>query len=181
MRMRKILIIGPGGAGKSTLANRLGELLGIEVVHLDRLYWRAGWVETPKDEWRNTVEELTKRDSWIMDGNYSGTLAQRFAACDAVVFLDLPRALCLWRMLKRVVTYREAARPDMAEGCRERFSLDFARWIWNYPSRSRPKVLALLDSDRTGKRIFRLRSPAEVESFLAAQQAAGGESAAATG
>ena len=166
--MRKVLVIGPGGAGKSTLARRLGERLGIEVVHLDKRYWRPGWVETPKDEWRRTVEELLRRDSWIMDGNYSGTLGPRFEACDTVVFLDMPRALCLWRVGKRLLMYRNVARPDMAEGCRERFSPEFVRWIWNYSRRSRPKVLEMLESDSHGKRIVRLRSQAEVEKFLAA-------------
>lgn len=178
--MRKILIIGSGGAGKSVLARRLGERLGIEVVHLDRLYWRPGWVEPPKDAWRRTVEELAGRDSWIMDGNYSGTLGVRFAACDTVVFLDMPRTLCLRRMLKRVLLYRRGGRPDMAEGCRERFSLAFARWIWSYPSRSRPKVLEVLASDPR-KKIVRLRSPQEVEQFLAAQGATAGTAATGAG
>ena len=167
--MRKVLVIGPGGAGKSTLARRLGERLGIEVIHLDERYWRPGWVETPKDEWRRTVEELIGRDSWIMDGNYSGTLGLRFEACDTVVFLDMPRALCLWRMFKRLVTYRNGGRPDMAGGCRERFSPEFALWVWNYSRRTRPKVLKLLESDSHGQRIVRLQSQAEVEKFLAAQ------------
>jgi adenylate kinase family enzyme len=167
--MRKILVVGPGGAGKSVLARRLGERLGIEVVHLDKFYWRPGWVETPKDVWLRTVEGLAGRDAWIMDGNYSGTLGVRFAACDAVVFLDMPRSLCLRRMLKRILMYRKADRPDMAEGCRERFSLEFARWIWSYPRRSRPKVVRILESDPR-KKIIRLRSPEEVEKFLDAQR-----------
>jgi adenylate kinase family enzyme len=72
--MRKVLVIGPGGVGKSTLATRLGELLNIEVLHLDKFYWQPGWVELPKPVWLKTVEELLRRDAWIMDGNYSGTL-----------------------------------------------------------------------------------------------------------
>lgn len=165
--MRKVLIIGSGGAGKSTLANRLGALLGIEVLHLDKLYWQAGWVEPGKAEWLKRVEELVKRDSWIMDGNYSGTLEVRLGACDTVIFLDLPRTLCLWRIMKRALLYRNRSRPDMAEGCNERLTLEFALWVWNYARRSRPKVLRLLESKRETKRVIRLRSQAEVESFLA--------------
>ncbi len=97
--MRKILVIGSGGAGKSTLSRQLGELLDIEVLHLDKFYWQAGWIEMPQPEWLKTVEELLGRDAWIMDGNYSGTLDIRIAACDTVIFLDMPRTLCLWRML----------------------------------------------------------------------------------
>lgn len=160
-------MIGSGGSGKSTLARRLGERLGLRVIHLDRLYWRPGWVETPKDEWRRAVEELVRGESWVMDGNYSGTLDVRLAACDAVVFLDLPRAVCLWRVLKRLLVYRRSQRPDMAEGCREHFSLKFLQWVWGYPSRSRPKVVRLLEESAGGKRVVRLRSSAEVERFLA--------------
>src|SRR5882724_2173258 len=114
--MNKILIIGSGGAGKSTFAERLGQVLKIEVVHLDVLYWKPGWVETPKPEWRKTVAELVKRESWIIDGNYSGTFDIRLEACDTVIFLDVARAFCLWRVLKRWMLYRHGGRPDMAEG-----------------------------------------------------------------
>ena len=165
--MRKVLVIGSGGSGKSTLARRLGERLGVEVLHLDRFYWRAGWVETPKEEWARKVEELLGRESWVMDGNYSGTLARRLEECDAVVFLDVPRAVCVWRVLKRLVASRWRGRPDMAEGCGDRFSVKFLQWVWNYPERSRPKVLALLEEKAAGKNVARLRSDAEVESFLA--------------
>jgi adenylate kinase family enzyme len=165
--MKRVLVIGSGGAGKSTFARRLGRRLGLPVIHLDKIFWHSGWVETPKDEWRLKVGELCAGDSWLMDGNYSGTMDIRFAACDSIIFLDLPRAVCLWRVLKRVVTYRRSARPDMAEGCRERIDLKFLYWVWSYPSRRRPKILARLDELAVGKQIYILRSNAEVEKFLA--------------
>ena len=159
-------MIGSGGAGKSTFSRRLGERLGLEVIHLDVEHWRPGWVETPKEEWRLKVEALCRRESWVMDGNFSGTLEPRLAACDTVVFLDLPRAVCVWRVLKRVVTYRKNTRPDMAEGCHEKFDVKFLHWVWTYPERTRPKVLALLEKYREGRKVIRLRSSAEVERFL---------------
>lgn len=165
--MRRILVIGSGGAGKSTFARRLGGLLGLEVIHLDALYWSAGWVETPKEVWRERVGELVRREAWVMDGNYSGTLELRLAACDTVVFLDLPRAACVWGILKRAFIYRRAVRPDMARGCPERVTADFLRWVWNYPARARPKVLKLLAEHAGGRRVVRLRTRAEVEEFLA--------------
>src|SRR5690349_3028678 len=87
--MKKILVIGSGGAGKSTFAKQLSAILHLEVLHLDALYWQAGWVETPKPEWKQRVTELLAGDAWIMDGNYSGTLDIRMQACDTVIFLDL--------------------------------------------------------------------------------------------
>jgi len=164
--MKKVLIIGPGGAGKSTIARRLGQLLQIEVFHLDRHYWQPGWVEPPKNIWQARVEQLLSRESWIIDGNYSGTLSTRLQACDTVIFLDLSRVLCVWRIIRRRLKYRKMNRPDMADGCEERFSLEFLSWIWNYSRRSRPKVLALLKANEETKQIVWLRSRIEVEQFL---------------
>ena len=161
------MVIGSGGSGKSMFARRLGEILGIEVVHLDKEHWKPGWVEPPKDVWRGRVERLVRGDTWIIDGNYSGTLDVRLAACDTVVFLDPPRAVCVWRVLKRAAVLRGGARPDMAEGCAEKFDLSFLAWVWNYPSRTRPKVFALIEKHARDKRVVRLRSPAAVERFLA--------------
>lgn len=164
------MVIGSGGSGKSTFARRLGEILGVEVVHLDREHWRPGWVEPPKEVWRSRVERLSGGESWIIDGNYSGTLDVRLAACDTVVFLDLPRSVCLWRVLKRSVTLRGRTRPDMGEGCVEQFDLSylsFLAWVWNYPSRTRPKVFEKIEKHARGKRVVRLRTPASVEQFLA--------------
>ena len=165
--MNKVLVIGSGGSGKSTFSKRLNEILGIGVIHLDTLYWKPGWIETPKSEWGERVEELLNQDSWIMDGNYSGTLDIRLEACDTVIFLDIARTVCLWRVLKRLLMYRRGNRLDMAQGCEERFSLQFMIWIWNYPKRTRPKVLRLLEENSQGKNVIRLRTQDEGDRFLA--------------
>ena len=167
--MKRVLVIGPGGAGKSTFATRLGERLGLPVIHLDRAYWSAGWVEPPKEEWRQKVEEMCAGESWVMDGNYSGTLDVRLAACDTVIFLDLPRTVCTWRVIKRSLKYRGASRPDMGEDCREQLNKDFLiflLWVWNYPRHSRPKILERIKEFAAGKQIHILRSSAEAEEFL---------------
>ena len=161
-------MIGSGGAGKSTFAKRLGRILNLEVIHLDSLYWNPGWVETPKQEWKKRIEGIITRDSWIMDGNYSGTLEVRLEACDAVIFLDFARVICLWRVIKRAVKYRNESRPDMAEGCRERFDLSFLLWVWNYKKRTRPKIIRLLKESADSKEVIWLRTDAEAERFLAA-------------
>ncbi|HEX8735667.1 MAG TPA: DNA topology modulation protein [Pyrinomonadaceae bacterium] len=168
--MKKILVIGSSGAGKSTFARLLGEKTGLEVIHLDKLYWKPNWVETTdKDEWKATVQKALDGDAWIMDGNYSGTLEMRLEKCDTVIFLDMPRALCVYRILKRLAFHRPGARPDMTEGCDERFDREFIKfieWTWNYPSRSKPKVEALLKRCENEKTIIRLKSKREVENFL---------------
>jgi len=167
--MKRVLVIGSGGSGKSTFARRLGERLNIEVKHLDRFYWRPGWQQPPKEEWLNTVKELTSDGFWIIDGNFGGTLGTRIQRSDTIVFLDLPRLLCLWRIAKRRVLYRSRSRPDMGEGCPEKLDWEFIRWIWGYSRTSRPKVVRLLREHSSSKQIVWLRSTAEVETFLASQ------------
>ncbi|MBM2825986.1 MAG: family ATPase [Dehalococcoidia bacterium] len=164
--MKRVLVIGSGGAGKSTLARQLGALLGIEVIHLDSLFWKPGWVETPKTEWLSTVEELAKREAWIMDGNYSATLAPRLAAADAVVLMNFPRRICLWRVVKRRFQYIGRSRPDMAPGCPERLDWSFLKWIWTYPTRSRPRVREMIDQYSDVRTVIELRTPLEVSQFL---------------
>ena len=163
-------MIGSGGAGKSTFARRLGASTGLAVIHLDARYWRAGWEPTPPDEWQEVVRELVAREAWVMDGNYGGTLDARLAACDTVIFLDLPRLVCLWRVVRRWARHRGGTRPDMAPGCNEQISLEFIRWIWGYPTRQRPAILRRLSTLSVGQRAVVLRSAADVERFLAAAE-----------
>jgi adenylate kinase family enzyme len=164
--MKRVLIVGSGGSGKSTFARQLGAILQTEVIHLDALYWKAGWKEPSKPDWAATVDTVLRKDSWIMDGNYSGTVAPRIAACDTVIFLDLPRLTCMLRVLKRSLRYRNTVRPDMAAGCPERIDLAFLKWIWQYPKRSRPAILGHLANQDAERGAFRLRTPTQVEQFL---------------
>ncbi len=160
-------MIGTGGSGKTTVARRLAQRTGLPLIHLDALYWRSGWQPTPADEWRATVQSLISRDAWIIDGNYGGTLDVRLAACDTVVFLDLPRLVCLWRVLKRQVRHLGQVRPELAPGCRERLTWEFIWWIWTYPSRRRGEVLKRLAALDQEKRVAILRSSAAIDAFLA--------------
>ena len=100
-----------------------------------------------------------------MDGNYGGTLDVRLAAADTVIFLDLPRALCVARALGRALRYWGRSRPDMAAGCPEKLDLKFLRWIWQYPRRNRPVILEKL-SRLEGKRVLRLQSAGAVRRLL---------------
>lgn len=175
--MNRVIVIGSGGAGKSRLARELGEILGLPVIHLDAHYWRPGWKETPRDEWREKVAKLAAQPRWVMDGNYGGTMDMRLAACDTVIFLDLPRRTNLWRILKRRLQFAGRDRPDIAPGCPERFNGEFLSWIWSYPSRQRPKILEKVAALRADQRAIVLRSPREVREFL---KSAGRETATAT-
>ena len=93
--MKRISIVGSGGAGKSTFAHQLADILHLPVIHLDALYWQPGWVATPQDEWRDKQQQLVQQECWIIDGNYTSTLDVRFAVADTIIFLDFPRFRCL--------------------------------------------------------------------------------------
>lgn len=162
--MKRVIIIGSGGAGKSTLARRLGHATGIDVIHLDSLFWRPNWTPTPKEEWVEKVAELIDRDSWIIDGNFGGTRELRMAACDTIIWVDTPRSVCLYRALKRVLKYRNRSRPDMADGCNEKLDLDFLRWIWNYPKRI-PALKAQFDEYKD-KTLVVIRCQDDIEQLL---------------
>ena len=164
--MLRIIVIGSGGSGKSELSRRIGEILGIEVIHLDRVYWKPNWTEPTKDEWKETVDDLVNRDSWIMDGNYRGTLEIRAAAADTIIFLDLPRILCIWRAVKRWAKYPNQTRPDMGEGCPEKIDFEFLQWIWNFPRDSKPRLVEMLRQYEETKSIYVLKSRREVEAFV---------------
>jgi adenylate kinase family enzyme len=168
--MERVLVIGAGGAGKTTVARAIAERLGLPLVHLDAHYWHAGWTPTPPDEWQRVVAELVARPRWVMDGNYGGTLDVRLAACDSVVFLDLPRPVCLWRIVKRRMRYFGRTRPDLVPGCPERLSWEFVWWVWTYRKRRRAGVLERLRT-LTGRRVVILSSPREVERFVASLSA----------
>lgn len=164
--MRRVLVIGSGGSGKTTFAKRLATRTGLPLIHLDQLFWSPGWVPTPNAEWDRLIAELAARDSWIMDGNYGRTLAPRLAAADTVIFLDLPRLVCTWRILKRQIRYAGRTRPDSAPGCPEQLTWEFVSWVWTYPERRRPGVMAQLEAVQQSKRVIILRSQREADRFL---------------
>ncbi len=164
--MKRVLVIGCGGSGKSTFSCELGKRTDLPVVHLDLLYWNPGWVKTPKEQWERVVMAALANDRWVMDGNYGGTLPLRLEACDTVVYLDMSRWICLARVVRRRAQAGWQRRPDLAPGCRERLTWEFLVWIWNYHRLRRPKILNRLNQLQSSKAIYVLESAADVRQFL---------------
>ena len=158
--------MGSAGAGKSTLARRLGHITGLPVVHLDAIFWRPGWVPTPDAEWDKVVVEVASKESWIIDGNYGRTMVPRLERADTVLFLDFSQVTCLWRVFKRWLRYHGEVRPDLAPGCPERLSWAFVGWVWSYPKRSRPRVVERLGRLSEDTVVVDLRSQGDVDAFL---------------
>jgi adenylate kinase family enzyme len=138
--MRRVLVIGCSGAGKSTFCERLAALTGLSILALDGAFWRSGWVETPREEWRACVQRLTAGEAWIMDGTFVGTLDIRLPRADTVVWLDPPRRVCMARVLWRIASSYGRVRPEMAAGCPERFDGGFLRYVWTFNASYRPHI-----------------------------------------
>ena len=128
----KIAILGYTGAGKSTLARKIGEKYDIPVLHLDKVNYTKNWKIRDIHESKEIVEDFLENDSWVIDGNYS-KLEQdrRVKEADKIIFLDFPRWECLKRAYKRYKENLGKTREDVAPGNTEKFDFIFIKWILN--------------------------------------------------
>ena len=140
--MKRIIVIGCPGSGKSTFARALQRKLNIPLQHLDMIYWRADGSFISKEELKDRLLEIMANDEWIIDGNYGSTIELRLRACDTVVFLDYPLQVCLDGIRRR----KGKPRSDMPWTEKEgEEDLEFIEFIKNYNAESRPAVMQLLE------------------------------------
>lgn len=164
--MKRIMIIGCCGAGKSSFARQLHALTQIHLIHLDQHYWRPNWVETPTIEWEKNVQALAALPTWIIDGNYGGTMDIRIKRADIIIYLDYPTWKCLWRVLKRTWQNHGRARADMPKGCKERFDLDFLHYVATYNLIRRKKLLQKLEGLPPKKKVIIFKHDRDARHFL---------------
>lgn len=166
--MRRIMIVGQPGAGKSTLAARLSAQTGLPAIHIDKIHWQAGWIERSKADKTRLCCEAEQQSRWIFEGGHSATWPTRLARADMLVWLDLPVGLRLWRVIRRALVGLGRTRPDMAEGCPEQLrSLpEFTAYIWTTRWSARRKLERLILSAPDHCEVVHLRSDAESAAFL---------------
>ena len=165
--MKKIAVVGPIGAGKSHLANELGGLLGIRVLHLDALYWKPGWVPTPRDEHEAMQRRELAADSWIVEAQPDDMLPEWVSTADTVVFVDTSLFRSLWRVGKRRLNrHASVGTPVGQPGALHRSVGKFARNQWYYRTTVRPELLVELARERRGRRVIVLRRDSEAAAFL---------------
>lgn len=168
--MKRVTVIGNGGAGKSTLAMALGKRMGITVHHLDQVIWRPDWQAVSEAEFQHAHEELVNEESWIIEGvGYDSTIAGRFNRSDVIVYLDFPVLVHFYRAIKRSLTSLFVKPAGWAEGCQPLSKLvPILRIIWDIHRNTRPYLLSLLAKQGRDISVHHLRSPAELKQFYRA-------------
>jgi adenylate kinase family enzyme len=166
MIIKKIAILGLPGAGKTTLANKLGPLLKIRVIYLDHIFWKRGWQAVPREERIDCLEELVRERKWIIDGAYLDISETRLEAADIVIYLDIHPLICLWRIIKRHCESHGRFRRDIPLECTDKLT-PFRVWsLLVYPFRDQGEFEKKLLKFPPEK-IIRLDSAKKVKAFLA--------------
>ena len=158
--MKKIIVIGCPGSGKSTFSRALHHKIGIPLYHLDRMYWNADKTTVEKSVFLERLSAVLEKDEWIIDGNYGSTMELRLQASDTVFFLDYPLAVCLSGIRER----RGTPRNDMPWVETEE-DAEFIEFIKGYNDAQRPKVLELLEK-YSAKKIVIFKSREQADVFL---------------
>lgn len=167
---KRILIIGNSGSGKSTFSKLLGEKLNIEVFHLDRYFWKPGWIACEENEWYEILKELINKDEWIIDGNFTGTLKYRAERSDLIYFFDYSPLFCVYRIYKRILRTKLGveARYDITEGCPEKwYDREFVNFVRNFNRITRPRIYSSLEEINYDKKnIIKFRNRTEFRDYL---------------
>src|SRR5688572_30848001 len=122
--MRRIVVVGTSGAGKTTLARELSRRLNVPHVELDALHWEPNWTEAPRDVFRVRVEKAVAGDAWVVDGNYLSVRDVIHPRADTIVWLDYPMSVVFTRVFVRSV-WRGIRRQELWAGNRESLRLTF--------------------------------------------------------
>lgn len=156
------------------MARQIGARLDLPVVHLDLLYWNDKWQKSDLATFRAKTIESLNADRWICEGNYTKqTFDLRLHRADVIIWLDTPRSVCCFRIIKRVLSKRR--RPDLPAGCRETIDIEFMRFIWHswkFDLSVRPGIEADVHYQQNSSKIVRLRTQEDIKRFLSSLRSA---------
>jgi adenylate kinase family enzyme len=171
--MRRVIVVGCQGSGKTRLSLALGRKLGLPVVHLDTLYWRPGWKASDTPSFRERVTKAVAGDGWIVDGSFSGLAFDlTLARAEKLIVIERSRFLCLWRVLWRSAFQRRGTRADLPDGCPEQFDFDLLKQVWRYNLDRRPRIEEEHLKYGANLPVVRLRSDREIAAFVEANSPA---------
>jgi adenylate kinase family enzyme len=161
-------VIGCSGGGKSTLARALSVRLNLPYISMDRaFFWLPGWKLRDRAQIREMIARAVGEERWIMDGTSPGTMDLRLPRADLVLWLRMPRLLCIARVILRRIRFAGGARPEMADGCPEKIDIEFLRYIWNFEKEDAPEVLEGLAKHGPEVPVFVLDSRRDAGTLLA--------------
>ncbi|MCV0428207.1 MAG: AAA family ATPase [Roseibium sp.] len=167
--MKRIIIVGGPGSGKSTLARLLSERTGLPVYHMDCIHWMPGWVERSEREKDELTHQVHIQDEWIFEGGHSHTYKERIERADTFIWLDAPVGLRIFRVLKRSLEYYGRSRPDLPNGCPERFNwqtVEFLQFIWRTRKSARTRLEKIYKHPPGHLKVYRFTSIPETAVFL---------------
>jgi adenylate kinase family enzyme len=167
--IKRIAIIGNAGSGKSTLTQKLHKITNLPVYYLDQYFWKPGWVRTDADEYKKAHDAICDKEEWIIDGINLRVMEYRIQRADVIIFLDIPRYICLWRILKRTFKYYGKETLSSPKGCPERFNwefLKFLKWVWDFKKKYPPAIMELLKQYSDKKQIYVFKSQQDVNAFV---------------
>ena len=160
--MRKVIVIGCPGAGKSTFARKLRDATGLPLYYLDMLWHKPDQTNVSREEFEAQIKELVQRDQWIIDGNYLRTMELRLKECDTVFLLDYPLEICLAGVESRIGKRRE----DLP-WIEKEFDEEFRQWIIDFPKEQLPQLYELIKKYQDGRDIVIFTSREEADEYLA--------------
>ena len=159
--MKKVIIIGCPGSGKSTFGRKLKSITDLPLYHLDMMYWNKDKTTVSKEIFIERLKKTMNNSKWIIDGNYGSSMEMRLKECDTVFFLDYPTEVCI----EGIETRKGKPRSDMPWIENDNTDDDFISFINNYNSESRPEVIKLLEK-YSSKNIIIFYSREESEKYL---------------
>jgi len=169
-RPRKIAIIGCAGSGKTTLAFKLQEKTGLPLYHLDQYYWLPNWGRVGPEKFELAHNALCDKDSWIIEGSYVRFFAYRAAKADLIIFMDVPRYLCMWYVLERSFVHWREVIPGNPAGCEQRILspkfFGFLKWVFTFNKRYRGMILDILEDAKRTKPVYVFTSLKNIDSFI---------------
>ncbi len=159
--MKKVIVIGCPGAGKSTFARKLSAKTGLPLHYLDMIWHLPDRKTLSREELVLQIEKIASGEEWIIDGNYLHTMAIRLEHCDTVFFFDLPVEICLEGAESRVGKERE----DMP-WTEDELDDEFRQWIVDFPTQQLPVIRKLLSDYSRKLDIIEFRSREEADAFV---------------
>lgn len=163
----RILVIGCSGGGKSTLAQKLATHLGLTYLSIDRdILWLPGWVERSKEEQRQRIVERIADERWIMDGTNPSTFDIRLPRTDIIIWVRMPRLLCVWGVVTRWLKHLGRTRPEMAPGCIEKVDWRFLEFIWTFEKKFSPRVTSAIAAHGPHVPVLQVKSRRQMRTLL---------------